>query len=153
MKDRYASDPHARLARLAWLLDNAIAIPGTRLRIGFDALIGLIPGVGDLVGVLLSSYIVGEAWRMGVPRSTLMHMGANILIEGFIGTIPLAGDVFDAAWKANARNVALLRTHVADPRRAARTSRWFIAALFACLAFAVLTIAALGYGIVRWLAA
>jgi hypothetical protein len=146
-------DPYARVARLAWLLDNAIAIPGTRLRIGFDALIGLVPGIGDLVGVLLSSYIVAAAWRMGVPRSTLMHMGANILIEGFVGAIPLAGDLFDAAWKANARNVALLRAHAADPRRAARTSRWFIAGLFACLVLAVSIIGALVYGIVRWLAA
>lgn len=153
MKNRSTPDAHARLARLAWLLDNAIAIPGTRLRIGFDALIGLIPGVGDLAGVLVSSYIVGQAWRMGVPRSTLVHMGANILIEGIVGAVPLAGDLFDAAWKANARNVALLRAHADDPRRATRASRWFITILFTGLALAALMIGALAYAIVRWLVA
>src|SRR5512145_2015000 len=97
-----------RLARLAWLLDSSIPIPGTRFSIGLDALIGLVPFVGDVVGVLLSSYIVGEAARLGASRSVLARMVFNVAVEGLTGLVPLAGDVFDAAWKANQRNVRLL---------------------------------------------
>src|SRR5687767_7792816 len=89
-----------RLARLAWLLDSAIPLPGTRFRIGIDAIIGLIPGLGDLAGVLLSSYIVREAARIGAPPSVLTRMAFNVAVEGLVGIVPFAGDVFDAVWKA-----------------------------------------------------
>jgi hypothetical protein len=97
-----------RLERLAWLLDSSIPIPGTRLSVGIDALVGLIPGIGDLLGVLASSYILVEAARMGVGKAILLRMACNIAIEGVLGIVPLAGDIFDAAWKANQRNVRLL---------------------------------------------
>src|SRR5918996_1184588 len=93
-----------RLARLAWLLDNSIALPGTRFRIGLDAILGLVPGLGDLLGVLLSSYIVREAARLGAPPSVLARMVWNVAIEGIAGMVPFLGDVFDAACKANQRN-------------------------------------------------
>ena len=101
---------HARegLRRLAWLLDSSIPIPGTRLTVGVDALLGLVPVIGDLLGVLISSYIVNEAARRGAPRIVLLRMALNVGIEGVIGIVPFAGDVFDAAWKANQRNVRLL---------------------------------------------
>ena len=118
-----------RLARIAWLLDSAIQIPGTRFRIGIDAIVGLVPGLGDAIGVLLSSYIIREAARAGVPAVVLVHMAWNVAIEGIVGIIPFAGDVFDAAWKANQRNVALLERHLNDPRKAKRSSGLFIAAL------------------------
>ncbi|HJS78291.1 MAG TPA: DUF4112 domain-containing protein [Burkholderiales bacterium] len=90
-----------KLERLAWLLDSSIPIPGTRFSIGLDALIGLVPFLGDLIGVLLSTYIVGEAARLGAGRSVLARMVLNVAVEGLAGLVPLAGDVFDAAWKAN----------------------------------------------------
>ena len=101
-----------RLNWLAWLLDSSIPIPGTRLTIGLDALIGLFPVIGDAVGVVLSSYIVREAAALGAPRSILARMAFNVALEGLVGVIPLAGDLFDAAFKANRRNVRLLRRHL-----------------------------------------
>ena len=129
-----------RLAALAWLLDNSIPLPGTRYRIGLDAIIGLVPGLGDLVGVLLSSYIVREAARLGAPPSVLTRMAFNVAVEGIAGLVPFAGDVFDAAWKANQRNFGLLEEHLANPRGAARSSQLFVAGLvFGLIAFVTIT--------------
>ena len=131
-----------RLARLAWLLDNSIALPGTRFRIGLDAIVGLLPGLGDLIGVLASSYIVREAARVGAPPSVLTRMAFNVAVEGLVGLIPFFGDVFDAVWKANQRNYTLLEEHIEHPGRAARSSRMFVALLVTGLvAFLVLTAA------------
>jgi hypothetical protein len=102
----------ARLDLLSHLLDTAFVIPGTNRRVGLDAAIGLIPVVGDLITTALSSYIIWEARRLGVPKLTLMRMMGNVAIDGAIGMIPLAGDVFDAFYKSNRRNVALLRAHL-----------------------------------------
>jgi hypothetical protein len=111
-----------RLRRLAWLLDSSIPIPGTRLSIGLDALIGLVPFIGDLIGVLASSYILAEATRLGVGKRILARMAFNVAIEGVVGAIPLAGDLFDAAWKANQRNVRLLDEWLERPRHTQRAS-------------------------------
>lgn len=94
--------------QLAWLLDNSIEIPLVNYRIGLDAVIGLIPGIGDIAGLLVSSVIVIQAFRLGAPRSVLMQMLVNIGIESLIGVIPFVGDFFDATFKANVRNVRLL---------------------------------------------
>ena len=99
----------ARLDALASLLDTAILIPGTNVRFGLDALIGLIPGVGDLVTTLLSLYIVKEARALGAPRRVILRMLANVAFDGVLGAVPLAGDVFDVMWRANRRNMTLLR--------------------------------------------
>jgi Domain of unknown function (DUF4112) len=141
-----------RLSRFAWLLDASIPVPGTRFSIGLDALIGLVPFVGDLVGVLLSTYIVGEAARLGASRSVLARMVFNVAVEGVAGLVPFAGDVFDAAWKANQRNVRLLGAWLDQPRRTQRTSALFIAGLvFALLAIAAVPLV-LTYLLIRWLA-
>jgi hypothetical protein len=103
--------------QLAWLLDNSIRIPGINYRIGLDALIGLIPGLGDVAGLLVSSFIVLQAIRLGTPKATLMKMVLNIAIEMVVGLIPVLGDLFDATFKANARNVRLL-TQALDNRQA-----------------------------------
>jgi hypothetical protein len=141
-----------RLGRIAWLLDSAIQIPGTRFRIGVDAIVGLVPGFGDIVGVLLSSYIVREAARAGAPTSVLLRMGWNVAVEGIVGMIPIAGDVFDAAWKANQRNVALLDAHFENPRRARRSSRLFVAGLILGLVALVATASTATFFIVRAIA-
>src|SRR6478752_3090128 len=106
-----------RLNFLAWLLDSSIPIPGTSLTIGLDAVIGLFPFIGDLVGVLLSSYILAEANRMGVGRTILARMAFNVAIEGVIGIVPIFGDIFDAAWKANQQNVRLLNAWAERPHQ------------------------------------
>jgi hypothetical protein len=140
-----------RLASLAWLLDSSIPVPGTRFTVGLDALIGLFPFIGDLVGVLLSSYILSEASRLGAPKSVLMRMTFNIGVEGVVGIIPFAGDLFDAAFKANQRNVKLLNEWFDRPEKTERSSRAFGIGLVVAV---VLGLALLGYVsflVVRWL--
>lgn len=127
------------LQQLAWLLDSSIPVPGTRLTIGVEALIGLFPVIGDLIGVALSSYIVSQASRLGAPRSVLLRMSFNVLLEGLVGVIPIAGDLFDAGFKANQRNVRLLGAWLDQPGRTVRSTRAFGAMLvFALVAFLVL---------------
>lgn len=100
-----------RLDRLATLLDTAFVIPGTNIRFGADALIGLAPGIGDSVTTALAAYIVYEAHRLGVPRRVLIRMIGNVAIDGIVGAVPVFGDVFDVAFRANRRNVRILREH------------------------------------------
>ncbi|HET7307350.1 MAG TPA: DUF4112 domain-containing protein [Gammaproteobacteria bacterium] len=101
-----------RLARLAKLLDGEFRVPGTGWRFGLDPLIGLIPGVGDAVSAGLSLWIVIEARRLGAPAGTLMRMLGNIVLDFATGVVPVLGDIFDAGFKANLRNVALLERAV-----------------------------------------
>ncbi len=103
----------ARLRRVAWLLDGALRLPGTRFRFGLNSLIGLPPGFGDAALALVSLYFVVEAVRLKVPKPVLGRMLANIAIEFAVGAVPLLGDLFDMVWKANLRNVALLERHFA----------------------------------------
>ncbi|WP_048845129.1 DUF4112 domain-containing protein [Acetobacter indonesiensis] len=97
-----------RVQRLAWVLDAAFRLPGTRFRLGIDALVGLIPVGGSLIMGAVSLYIVWEGWQMRLPPSVLARMVANILLETAVDAVPVAGDIFDAAFKANLRNVALM---------------------------------------------
>jgi hypothetical protein len=141
-----------RLRQVAWLLDSSIPVPGTRFTIGLDALIGLLPFLGDLVGVLLSTYILGEAARLGAPKSVLMRMSLNVGLEGLVGIVPFAGDAFDAVFKANQRNVRLLEAWLEEPRRTARSSRLLGAAIVAGAVLLVLALAFASIALVRWLA-
>jgi len=150
-RSRVTAEVRERLARLAWLLDSSIPIPGTRITIGLEALIGLFPVVGDVAGVLLSSYILREAAALGVSRSILLRMGFNVALEGLVGMIPLAGDLFDAAYKANQRNVRLLDAWLEQPRAAQRSSRAFVVSLTAGLVVLLLLICAAGFLLARWL--
>ena len=108
---RADADPRRveRLRALAYVLDSSIPVPGTGMRIGLDPIIGLIPGIGDAVGGLMSSYIVLQAARMGAPVTVLLRMLLNVAAEAVVGVIPIVGDLFDAGFKANVRNLALLR--------------------------------------------
>jgi hypothetical protein len=150
---RHRNEVRQRLKRLAWLLDSSIPIPGTRLSFGIDALIGLVPFLGDLVGVLLSSTILVEAARIGASRSVLARMALNVAVEGLAGLVPLAGDVFDAAWKANQRNVRLLDQWLDQPRRAERSSFLLVAGIVAGLATLVAICLLLSFLALRWLMA
>jgi hypothetical protein len=101
-----------RLDFLAALLDSAVLIPGTKIRFGADAIIGLVPGIGDAITTALSAWIVYEAHRLGVPRHLLIRMIGNVAIDGLFGAVPLVGDLFDVMWRANKRNMRLLRQHL-----------------------------------------
>ena len=112
-----ASRRQARLRRvrlLGHLLDEQFRLPGTQQRVGLDSLLGLIPGVGDALGMLLSTYILIEASRLGVPRTLLLRMVANIGLDTLVGAVPIVGDLFDIVWKANKKNVALLDAYLAS---------------------------------------
>jgi hypothetical protein len=111
------------------LLDAGIAVPGTSLRVGLDPVLGLVPGLGDAVGALLSAWILVEAIRRGASRSTLGRMASNIAIDALVGAVPLLGDAFDVVWKANLRNVALLERHAVDPTAARSSDRLFVTLL------------------------
>ncbi|HJR51435.1 MAG TPA: DUF4112 domain-containing protein [Gemmatimonadales bacterium] len=118
-----------QLRRLGYLLDNSIPIPGTSYRIGLEAIIGLVPGLGDLVGGGFSAWIVLQAARLGTPPSLVARMGWNLLVDAVVGAVPLLGDLFDAGYKANLRNLALLERHVQGPDASRRASRRFVAVL------------------------
>lgn len=115
--ERY-SDPDvaasvARIEALSRFMDDLFYIPGTRVRVGMDAVIGLVPVVGDLLGKLVSSYIIWEARRLGVSRLTMARMFGNSAIDAVVGIVPIAGDAFDAGFRANLKNLALLKAHLA----------------------------------------
>lgn len=102
-----------RIRRLVRLLDEAFRIPGTNYRVGLDGLIGLVPVAGDLITGGLALWIIREAAEMGVPRRTLMRMFWNVGVDVTAGFVPAVGDLFDIAWKANVKNLALLEKHFA----------------------------------------
>jgi hypothetical protein len=111
----YDCHPAARLARmkrLAWLVDAAFVLPGTRFRFGLNSLIGLAPGAGDAVLGLVSLYIIHQAYRLGVPRHRLAQMVGNVVVEVLGGSVPILGDLFDMALKANLRNIRIVEDHL-----------------------------------------
>ena len=105
------------LRKLEFLLDEAFVIPGTRVRFGLDAVVGLVPGIGDVLAGLFSLFIPLAAWIRGVPYVTLVRMAANLGIGVLVGSIPILGDAFDIALKPNRRNYRLLVRHLGEPRR------------------------------------
>lgn len=116
--DRLLPEQRGALERartVANLLDAAIHIPGTNIRLGLDALVGLAPGVGDLAGAAASGYVVVTAARLGVPSPVLTRMIGNLAVDAAIGVVPFLGDLFDVGWKANLRNIALLEQHLDIP--------------------------------------
>lgn len=142
-----AAPARADLARLARLLDAAVRIPGTEFRVGLDALIGLVPGIGDMAGAALSGWIVLAAVRAGAPAAVLALMVLNIAIDTVLGAVPVVGDLFDAGWRSNTRNVALLERHLAAPgatRAASRTAVLLVAVALAALVVVGLVGAFLG---------
>ena len=127
-------DDRERLAALARALDAAVRIPGTNVRVGLDAVIGLVPGIGDVAGAALAGYIVLAAARRGASPALLTRMLLNVAIDTVLGAVPVIGDVFDVAWRANSRNVALLDRHVADPQGTRAASGAVVAAVLLGLA-------------------
>lgn len=143
-----ATQPTGGMRDLARLLDEAIRIPGTNIRIGLDAILGLLPGGGDVAGGLFSAIIMLQAARVGAPTAVLARMLGNVVIDTAVGSIPLIGDVFDFAWRANSKNVRLLESWRERPAGTQRASKvavaGFLAALVILIVLAVWGAIALG---------
>ncbi len=113
--------------RLSALLDNAIRIPGTDLRFGLDPILGaLLPELGDALTAVLSLALLGVAFRQRVPKLVLARMLINIAIDALLGAVPVIGDIFDFAFKANEKNLALIERHRGDPRVSASLGDWLV---------------------------
>ncbi len=149
MKKTERDKSRKKLERLAWYLDSSIRIPGFNVRFGLDGLIGLIPGVGDTLGALVSSVVISDAARMGAPKVLLLKMAFNIAIDALAGTVPVLGDLFDFVWKANQRNVHLLNSYLDNPRETVVASRLFVWGLGAVLIGFVISVGMLGFVLVR----
>jgi hypothetical protein len=124
------------LERLGWLMDDLFRIPVLGWRVGLDALVGLIPGVGDTATTLASLYILTSAVRYRVPKITLLRMGLNLGIDYAVGALPLVGDLFDAWWKSNQKNIDLLRQRAgvsASEAREGKISDWLFVGLIILL--------------------
>lgn len=142
--------------QLAHWMDSVFEIPGLKLRFGLDAIIGLIPGIGDLLTSFVSFYILHQASQSGVSRITLARMGLNLAVDYIIGSIPLVGDLFDVYWKANERNAALLRRHAladsVESRRLHRGDGWFVTAMILLLLLLLVGSIFLAVTVVVWIA-
>lgn len=103
-----------KLDRLAELMDNRFLIPGTSIRFGLDSVLGLIPGVGDTATLLVTLYLADKAKNYNLPSHLRARIYWNAFVDWFIGLVPFAGDIFDIGWKANLRNVALIREHLKE---------------------------------------
>src|SRR5215211_2344699 len=135
-----------RLRQISQLLDSAFEIPGTSYRVGLDPVIGLVPWVGDLVSPLFTIVLLWQAREMALPRVVQLRMVINVAIDALVGAIPIVGDLFDFAWKANDKNVALLERHAGAARRASAGDWLFVAGIIAAL----LIIAAAPFVILVW---
>jgi hypothetical protein len=143
-----ATSAVGQLRQFSHLLDNLIRVPGTSYRIGLDPILGLIPGGGDLIGGVLSAYIMLRAFQLGVSQKTLVQMAANIALETVVGTVPVAGDLFDVAWKANIKNVELLEKQLNIPTIDQKPANpWFVLLLVAGLLLLIGIIAILGLAV------
>ena len=122
-----------RLKRLSERLDNTFTIPGTKYKIGIEALIGAVPIIGDLIGGILASYIMYSGMKMGAPPQIIARMAVNIAIDFTIGSIPIIGDLFDLVWKANKKNVELIEDTTLDDKEEQKLNYLIITALILVL--------------------
>lgn len=148
------ADPTRALGRyrlLAHTLDARWRIPGTGIRFGWDAVMGLVPGVGDALGGLIGGYGLYVGWRLGAPAVVLARMLLNLGIESVAGTVPFAGDLFDIGFRADLRNVALLDRWLEQPGQIRKRSRWLFIAIAAALLSVLLLTILLTFWLLAWL--
>jgi hypothetical protein len=138
------------LRRLTWLLDDAIRLP-LGFRMGLDALIGLIPGAGDVIGGAAALYGLSVAWGLGAPPIVLARMVVNACVDALLGAIPLLGDLWDVGFASHRRNLVILEQWLALPHRAERQSRWVLIGLASSLVIVLLASFALAVWLVVWL--
>jgi hypothetical protein len=122
------------LRHISRLLDSAFVIPGTEYRIGLDPILGLVPGLGDLASPVFTIALLWQSRELGIPRVVLLRMIFNVAIDALVGLLPVAGDLFDVAWKANNRNLALLERHAIEARRPSAGDWLFVLSLTALVA-------------------
>lgn len=139
------------LRTLVRLLDDAFVVPGTNFRFGLDALIGLIPGAGDIAGGLMSSAVILTAAKAGAPRMIIARMVANAVLDTIAGSVPLLGDLFDASWKSNRRNLDLLESYLDRPVETRKASTVFVIGAIAVLLLTVAGSVLLAVLLMRWL--
>jgi hypothetical protein len=132
---------------VAQLLDSAFVVPGTNYRVGLDPILGLVPGLGDLVSPLFTIGILWQARELALPRVIQLRMIFNVAIDTCVGAIPLLGDLFDFAWKANNKNMALLERYAVEERPAS-TDDWVFVILMVAL---VVVVALTPFVVVGWL--
>jgi hypothetical protein len=140
-----------RIRQAARVLDSAIPIPGTKYSFGIDAVIGLVPGLGDAVGVLFASVILFQAFRLGASKRLLTRMLYNVGVDGLLGAIPLLGDWHDVVWKANVKNVDLLERHLQQPDETARASGWFLLVVLGAVVGMGVAAIFIAVWVIRWL--
>jgi hypothetical protein len=136
-------------ALIARLMDSAFVIPGTNIRFGFDALIGLFPGVGDSIGALISSVLIAQGARMGVPKIVLTRMAVNVFVNTVVGTVPIFGDIFSIYFRSNVKNYALLQKH-ANQRHISTGRDWVFVVLLLAATLAV--VGGLAFGLFELIA-
>jgi Domain of unknown function (DUF4112) len=137
------------LRKVAQILDSAFVVPGTSYRVGLDPILGLVPGLGDLVSPLFTIGILWQARELALPRIVQLRMIFNVAIDSLVGAVPVLGDLFDFAWKANTMNLALLERH-AQEERPASAGDWSFVILMVAL---VVLVAVIPFVIVGWLVA
>src|SRR5688500_16265110 len=121
------------LRRVSGMLDSAMLVPGTPIRFGLDPILGLIPGLGDLVSPLFAIGILWQARDLGIPKVVQLRMIFNVAIDTLIGVVPVVGDLFDVAWQANDMNMALLERHAYEEHRASRGAWVFVSMMMGIL--------------------
>ena len=137
MSTRNVPAPSGRiqyLRRITWLMDQGIRVPGTNFRFGLDPILGLVPGLGDAAGAIISGVMLMEAVRNRAATFTLIRMSGNIALDALIGAVPVVGDLFDFGWKANTRNLELLERHLESPVEAHGSDRRHVLVVGALIA-------------------
>jgi hypothetical protein len=137
------------LRQMARLLDSAYEVPGTSYRVGLDPILGLVPGIGDLVSPLFTIGILWQSRDLQIPRVVQIHMVGNVLLDALVGAVPVFGDLFDFAWKANEKNYALLELHAAEERPPS-VGDWLFAALLTVLVLVTAAIPFVVTGFLLW---
>ncbi len=140
----------AHLRRLAWLFDSTVRLP-FGLTVGLDALIGLLPGLGDVAGAVVASIGLFTAWQLGAPAAVQLRMLYNILVDTLVGEIPILGDLFDIVWESQVKNVTLLEAWLARPDHVARRSCWLLVGVLSAAILTFVATAALGIWLLYWL--
>ncbi|MCI0700081.1 MAG: DUF4112 domain-containing protein [Planctomycetia bacterium] len=141
----------ATIRTIAKVMDTAVPVPGTKLRVGADALLGLIPGIGDATTMTIGAYILQLASKLGVPPVVMARMVLNLTIDGLLGMIPILGDVFDVLFQANARNARLVERAVMDREGTRRSSGWILAGVIAALVLITVGSIVGAYFVMMWL--
>jgi len=143
------------LELLARWMDGVFRVPGVGWRFGLDAILGLLPGIGDTASSVATLYILAAAHRYGVTRATLLRMALNVVLDTTVGALPLIGDIFDVYWKSNQRNVALLNRHMlakpSEQGKLQRSDRWFVVLLITLLALLMIASIVVAALLLTWL--